>query len=57
MLTRRSALFGAAAVAAAVSATPTLALDESDDPTGGTVADPRALAKLPRVKPKRPALK
>ncbi len=50
MLTRRSALFGAAAVAAAVSAAPALAIDESDDPTGGTVADPGALAKLPRVK-------
>ncbi|WP_026784880.1 copper-containing nitrite reductase [Pleomorphomonas koreensis] len=50
MLTRRSALFGAAAAAAIVSAVPAMAQDESDNPMGGTVADPKALAKLSRVK-------
>ncbi len=50
MLTRRSALFGAAAAAAIVSAVPAMAQEESDNPMGGTVADPKALAKLPRVK-------
>lgn len=50
MLTRRSALLGAAVAAAAVSAAPALAADEADNPMGGTTADPQALAKLPRVK-------
>lgn len=48
MLTRRTALFGAAALAATLPAA--LAQTESDDPTGGTFADPRSLATLKRVK-------
>lgn len=48
MLTRRTALFGAAALATTASVA--LAQTESDDPTGGTHADPKAFARLKRVK-------
>lgn len=50
MITRRTALFGAAALATTASVA--LAQTESGDPTGGPVPDTKAFSRLKRVKAK-----